>query len=96
MVEIAPMSEQMRADAFLTSCCVGGAKTPEAVRAMLEAAGFEAVEVRVKGDSRDFIKDWAPGSRAEDHVASADITATKPVGATAGCGGKKRKKACCS
>lgn len=96
VVEIAPMSEQMRADAFLSSCCVGGAKTPEAVQAMLEAAGFEDVEVRVKGQSREFIKDWAPGSRAEDHVASADITATKPMGASTGCGGaKKRKKTCC-
>lgn len=97
VVEIAPMTDAMRADALLTSCCVGGAKTPEAVRAMLESAGFEAVEVRVKAESRDFIKDWAPGSRAEDHVASADISATKPVDAPTGPAPKRAPaaKGCC-
>ncbi len=97
VVEIHPMSEEMRADAFLNSCCVGGAKTPEAVQQMLESAGFQSVTVRVKGDSRDFIKDWAPGSKAEDHVASADISATKPKDAPArSAPAKVTAKKCCS
>lgn len=79
VVEIHEMSDEIRADAFLTSCCIGGARTPAAVQAMLEAAGFVDVAVRVKGESRTFIKDWAPGSSAEDYVASADITATRPA-----------------
>jgi SAM-dependent methyltransferase len=77
VVEVAPMSAAMREDAKLTSCCVGGARTPEEVRAMLEAAGFEEVEVDVKASSRDFIQGWVPGSRAEDYVASATIRAVK-------------------
>lgn len=97
VVEIQPMTDQMRQDAFLNSCCVGGARTPEAVKEMLEAAGFESVSVHVKGQSREFIKDWAPGSRAEDYVASADISAKKPIDAPGGSFAvrKAKKKGCC-
>ena len=31
-----------------------------------------------KAESREFIKDWLPGSGAEDFVVSANVTATKP------------------
>lgn len=79
VVEIHEMSEAIRQDAFLNSCCIGGARTPDAIRAMLKAAGFANIVVDVKLDSKTFIKDWAPGSQAEDYVASADISATRPV-----------------
>lgn len=71
------MSDEMREDALLKTCCVGGARSPEAVASMLTAAGFEAVEVSVKEASRSFIEDWVPGSKAEDYVAAAEITARK-------------------
>lgn len=32
-----------------------------------------------KAESREFIKDWLPGSGAEDFVVSANVTATKPL-----------------
>jgi len=47
---------------------------------MLREAGFEAVEVRPKEESREYIAQWLPGSNAEDHVVSADIHARKPGG----------------
>mmetsp|Transcript_19407 Transcript_19407/g.77294 ORF Transcript_19407/g.77294 Transcript_19407/m.77294 type:complete len:92 (-) Transcript_19407:656-931(-) len=50
------------------------------MRAMLSSAGFEAVSVEVKSTSREIISAWMPGSRAEDYVASAYVTATKPLG----------------
>ncbi len=96
VVEIHEMSEAIREDAFLTSCCIGGARTPEAVRAMLETAGFEQVSVSVKGESKSFIKDWAPGSSAEDYVASAEISAVKPATATSGGRRRASTKSCCS
>ncbi len=71
------MSDEMRQDALLNTCCVGGARTADAVASMLTAAGFESVEVKVKDDSRSFIKDWVPGSQAEDYVAAAEIVARK-------------------
>ena len=40
--------------------------------------GFADVRVVEKAESREFIKDWLPGSGAEDFVVSANVTATKP------------------
>lgn len=44
---------------------------------MLVDAGFADVRVVEKAESREFIKDWLPGSGAEDFVVSANVTATK-------------------
>lgn len=46
---------------------------------MLEAAGFVDVCIERKEDSREFIKDWMPGSGAEEYVVAANIKATKPA-----------------
>jgi len=45
---------------------------------MLFEAGFVDVRVELKPDSREYIKDWMPGSGCEDFVVSADVTARKP------------------
>jgi len=44
----------------------------------LQAAGFQAITIVPKPSSRTFIKEWLPGSGAEDFVVSANVTATKP------------------
>ena len=46
---------------------------------MLVEAGFEDVRVEEKEESKEFIKDWLPGSGAEDYVVSANVTAYKPA-----------------
>ena len=46
---------------------------------MLVDAGFERVSVVEKEESKEFIKDWLPGSGAEDYVVSANVTAYKPI-----------------
>lgn len=46
---------------------------------MLVDAGFTDVRVEEKAESREFIKDWMPGSGAEDYVVSANVTARKPL-----------------
>jgi arsenite methyltransferase len=45
---------------------------------MLVDAGFADVRVEEKAESREFIKDWMPGSGCENYVVSANVTATKP------------------
>lgn len=45
---------------------------------MLLAAGFSDIRVEVKENAADIIKDWIPGSGAEQYVTSAYVTATKP------------------
>jgi arsenite methyltransferase len=68
------------------SACIGGAVGADTVRQLLQASGFEAVRVEAKPESRDFIREWAPGSGAEDFIASAVIEATKPSAARSCCG----------
>jgi len=46
----------------------------------MQAAGFTDCKVVQKPASRTFIKEWLPGSGAEDFVVSANVTATKPGG----------------
>ena len=50
---------------------------------MLVDAGFERVSVVEKEESKEFIKDWLPGSGAEDYVVSANVTAYKAFESTA-------------
>jgi hypothetical protein len=45
---------------------------------MLRSAGFVDVTVDMKEESKDFIKDWLPGSGCENYVVSAQIVAFKP------------------
>ena len=41
-------------------------------------AGFEQVQIQLKDESKEFIKDWAPGLNITDFVVSATIEAIKP------------------
>lgn len=52
---------------------------------LLEEAGFTGIAVDIKEESREVIAQWMPGSGAEDYVVSANISATKPLGALAAC-----------
>jgi SAM-dependent methyltransferase len=58
--------------------CVAGAVSVDAVRALLSEAGLDKIRVEVKESSREFIRDWVPGSGVENYVASATIEAVKP------------------
>jgi hypothetical protein len=41
--------------------------------------GFQDIRGSPKDESREFIKDWAPGRGVEDDVLSAHIEANKPA-----------------
>ncbi len=57
--------------------CVAGAAPIDDIKAMLTASGFGNVQINVDEESRTFIRDWLPGSGAENYVVSAIIQATK-------------------
>ena len=67
----------MRDDPYLHSACVAGASKVDELEALLAEAGFIDICIQPKDESRDFIKDWAPGSGVEDYVISAVIEARK-------------------
>ena len=52
---------------------------------MLRDVGFVGAEIRVKEESREYIKYWLPESGAEDYVVAADIIAYKPATAAIAC-----------
>ena len=78
VVNIAPLPEELRADPALLCGCVSGAIPVQRVEALLHDAGFTAVSVSVKPESREMVAGWAPGRGIEKCVASAIIEARKP------------------
>ena len=77
VVAIAPLPPELRASTEAYTCCAAGAAPVAEIKAMLKQAGFSAVTVEIKEESRAFIKDWLPGSGIENYVRSALITAGK-------------------
>lgn len=83
VVAIAPMPERVRADVAAYTGCIAGAALIEDIRAMLDAAGFVEIEVKLKEQMRAAIADWFPGTDVGSYVASATIEARKPDRASA-------------
>ena len=72
------LPDEIREDLALYSGCMAGASQISELNAILETCGFEKITIAPKDDSKDFIKDWAPGRGVEDYVLSATIEAVKP------------------
>jgi len=73
------LPEEMRNDLQLVSGCMGGASLIEELEAMMRDAGFVEIRIAPKDESREFIRDWAPGRGVEEYVVSATIEAVKPA-----------------
>lgn len=78
VVTATPLSEEVRRDLNLHCGCLAGASVVDELRAALYSAGFAAVRIEPKDESRELIKEWAPGLQLEDAVVSALIVAVKP------------------
>jgi arsenite methyltransferase len=73
------MPEEMKNDPLLHAGCMAGASLVEDLEAMMADAGFSDIRIAPKDESKEFIKDWAPGRGVEDYVLSATIEAIKPA-----------------
>jgi ubiquinone/menaquinone biosynthesis C-methylase UbiE len=80
VVATQPLPDALQNDIAALTGCVAGAASVETVTGLLREAGFDNVRVDVKEESRDFIRNWMPGSGVERYVASATIEAVKPGG----------------
>jgi len=87
VVALQPLPDALREKVEALTGCIAGAATVDDLRRVLVEAGFEDVRITPRSESRAFIKEWMPGSGAEDHVASATIEATKPAAAARACCG---------
>lgn len=73
------LPDEIRKDLELYSGCMAGASMISELEQILSDVGFTDIKIAPKDDSRDFIKDWAPGRGVEDYVLSATIEAIKPA-----------------
>ncbi len=64
VVATAPLPREWLDDMRLLSACISGAAPVDELEAMLEAAGFEDIDIRPMEESREFIREWEPGSRS--------------------------------
>lgn len=78
------LPDEMREDLMLYSGCMAGASLISDLETILADCGFTDIKITPKDESKEFIKDWAPGRGVEDYVLSASIEAVK---ANAGCNG---------
>lgn len=72
------LPDEIRNDLALYSGCMAGASQISELENILQDHGFEQIKIAPKDESKDFIKDWAPGKGVEDYVLSATIEAVKP------------------
>jgi len=78
MVASGPLPDELKRDLLRHSQCISGATPLPELEAMLREAGFEALHISPKAESRSFVKGWAPGTGIEDFILSATIEAVKP------------------
>ena len=78
MVATAPLPDDIKSDWAAYTGCIAGASQITDLQRMLEASGFENIEIAPKDSSRSFISEWLPGKRVEDYLVSATIEAVKP------------------
>jgi arsenite methyltransferase len=78
VVATAPFPDEVRHDLALRAGCVAGASLLDDLEGMLTGAGFVAVRIQPKDESRTFIREWVPGTNIADYLISAAIEAVKP------------------
>lgn len=79
VVATSEFPEDIKNSLSLYSSCISGASMIDELESILVNAGFHEIEITPKDESREFIKDWAPGSSVEDYVVSAHIKGIKPA-----------------
>jgi len=77
VVAIAPIPAKVKQNLQAHSGCIAGSATVPETKRMLQKAGFSQILIRVNERSKEYIKDWFPGSGAEKFVRSATIEARK-------------------
>lgn len=80
VVAVQPMPRELAESVEALTGCVAGSAGIDELRSLLAEAGFEAIQIQPRAESRAIIAGCMPG--AEDYVVSATIEARKPGGAS--------------
>jgi len=67
------LPENLRNDPSMFAGCVAGAMLMSDVEKYMSSVGFKNVKITPEEESKEFIKDWVPGTKVEDYVVSALI-----------------------
>lgn len=78
VITVAELPADIKNDLALYSSCAAGAAWSADIKRWLADAGFVEIKIVPKDESREFIREWAPGRNLEDYILSAAITAKKP------------------
>jgi len=78
VVKTGKMPEAVKKDMAMYTGCIAGASSILELESMLQRAGFQNIQIKPKDESRNFIREWMPGSKVENYVVSATIEAVKP------------------
>lgn len=78
VVASAPLPRELASDPALYCGCIGGAAPIAEIERLLREAGFAEIRITPREESRAYIREWSPGSGAENYVVSAAIEAIKP------------------
>jgi SAM-dependent methyltransferase len=90
VVRLKEFRDSMKDDPDWLCGCVTGSASVEELEGVLAEAGFRDIRVTVNPASREFIRDWAPGTGVEDYIAAASVQAVRPpegCGSCAACDG---------
>jgi SAM-dependent methyltransferase len=79
VVATRPLPPELATSVEALTGCAAGAATIDDLRRRLVEAGFESVQIELRGDSHAIIGQCMPG--AEDFLASATLEARRPGGA---------------
>ncbi|WP_266081927.1 arsenite methyltransferase [Haladaptatus caseinilyticus] len=79
VVMTAPLPAVARNDIESLTGCIAGAATIESLQTMLADAGFEEVQIELKEESDEFIREWDDSRDLSDYVVSAAIEGRKPL-----------------
>ena len=79
VVATAELPEEWREDMrLLSGLHLGGGRRWTSWPSMLRDAGFVDIDIEPKEESREFIREWEPGTKLEDYVLSANIRRRSP------------------
>ncbi|MBA4602742.1 arsenite methyltransferase [Thermoactinomyces mirandus] len=78
IVTTTELPEKIKKNLNAYTGCVSGASSIKETELMLKQSGFTQICIEPKDESREFIRDWIPGTNIEDYIVSAVIKAIKP------------------
>ena len=79
MIALQPLPDHLKNDLVAYTGCIAGAELVSRLETWLKEAGFERIQIRVRQKSSEFIQRDVAQGQLDNYIASADVTAFKPV-----------------